>query len=70
MYAAMENKLNLVSHMIKLGCDINALNKEGYTALHLGSMYGKEPLVTLLLSKGADPTITAGVSICIRKYDS
>ena len=62
MYAAMENKLVLVRKMIKLGCDVNAVNKEGYSALHLGSMYAREPLVSLLLSHQADPSITGGVS--------
>ena len=63
MYAAMENKLIIVRQMIKMGCDINAVNKEGYSALHLGSMYAREPLVSLLLSKGANPSLTGGVSI-------
>ena len=61
MYAAMENKLILVRKMIKLGCEVNAVNKEGYSALHLGSMYAREPLVSLLLSNQADPSITGGV---------
>ena len=38
-----------------MGCDVHAVNKEGYTALHLGSMYEKEQLVSLLLSHQADP---------------
>ena len=63
MYAAMENKLVLVRQIIRLGCDVNAVNKEGYSALHLGSMYAREPLVSLLLSKGANPSLTGGVSI-------
>ena len=68
MYAAMENKLILVRKMIKLGCDVNAVNKEGYSALHLGSMYAREPLVSLLLSHHADPSITGGVSFY--QYDT
>ena len=63
MYAAMENKLILVRKMINLGCEVNAVNKEGYSALHLGSMYAREPLVSLLLSNHADPSITGGVGI-------
>ena len=59
----MENKLILVRKMIKLGCEVNAVNKEGYSALHLGSMYAREPLVSLLLSNQADPSITGGVGI-------
>ena len=63
MYAAMENKLTLVKQMIMLGCNINSVNNEGYTALHLGSMYAKEALVAFLLTKEADPAITGGVSV-------
>ena len=63
MYAAMENKLPLVKQMIMLGCNINSVNNEGYTALHLGSMYAKEALVAFLLTKEADPAITGGVSV-------
>ena len=59
----MENELILVRKMIKLGCEVNAVNKEGYSVLHLGSMYAREPLVSLLLSNQADPSITGGVSI-------
>ena len=63
MYAAMENKLPLVKQMIMLGCNINSVNNEGYTALHLGSMYAKEALVAFLLTKEADPAIPGGVSV-------
>ena len=63
MYAAMENKISLVNSMIKLGCDIQSANKERYTALHLSSMYAKEPTVSLLLLKNADPILSGGVSI-------
>ena len=69
MYAAMENKLPLVKQMIMLGCNINSVNNEGYTALHLGSMYAKEALVAFLLTKEADPAITGGVSVLQCHYD-
>ena len=65
MYAAMENKLVIVRQMLKMGCHINAVNKEGYSALHLGSMYAREPLVSLLLFKDANPSLTGGVSIAM-----
>ena len=70
MYAAMENKLPLVKQMVMLGCNINSVNNEGYTALHLGSMYAKEALVTFLLAKEADPTITGGVSVLQYHFDA
>ena len=65
MYAAMENKETLVRQMLKLGCEINAVNKEEYSALHLGSMYAREPLVSLLLANEANPNLTGGVSIYV-----
>ena len=70
MYAAMENKLPLVKQMIMLGCNINSVNNEGYTALHLGSMYAKEALVAFLLAEGADPAITGGVSVLQCHFDA
>ena len=70
MYAAMENKLQLVKQMIMLGCNINSVNNEGYTALHLGSMYAKEALVAFLLTKEADPAKTGGVSVLKYHFDA
>lgn len=70
MYAAMENKLTLFKQMIMLGCNINSVNNEGYTALHLGSMYAKEALVAFLLTKEADPAITGGVSVLQYHFDA
>ena len=70
MYAAMENKLPLVKQMIMLGCNINSVNNEGYTALHLGSMYAKEALVAFLLTKEADPAITGGVRVLKYHFDA
>ena len=36
MFAAIENKINLMERMLALGCDVNTKNKEGYIALHFG----------------------------------
>ena len=36
MFAAIENKMQVMERLINLGCDINKRNKENYTALHFG----------------------------------
>ena len=36
MYAAIENKMQVMERLINLGCDVNKKNKENYTALHFG----------------------------------
>ena len=66
MYAAMENKINIMSRMLDLGCDVNAKNKERYTTLHLASMYARDDTIKMLLNRKADPTTQGGVSIYAR----
>ena len=36
MFAAIENKMQVMERLINLGCDVNKKNKENYTALHFG----------------------------------
>ena len=62
MYAAMENKTTILEKMLDLGCDVQAMNKELYSTLHLASMYSREETVKLLLNKKADPVLQGGVS--------
>ena len=38
MFAAIENKMQVMERLINLGCDINKRNKENYTALHFGKI--------------------------------
>ncbi|MCG6157829.1 ankyrin repeat domain-containing protein [Rubinisphaera margarita] len=47
----------LIPEILKLGADINALNKEGYTALHLAATFKKIESVETLLKLGADPDV-------------
>ena len=36
MFAAIENRMQVMERLLSLGCDINKRNKENYTALHFG----------------------------------
>ena len=38
MFAAIENNLSLMERLVALGCSVNKKNKEGYIALHFGSV--------------------------------
>ena len=38
MFAAIENKMQVMERLLNLGCDINKRNKENYTALHFGKI--------------------------------
>ena len=38
MFAAIENKMQVMERLINLGCDVNKRNKENYTALHFGKI--------------------------------
>jgi ankyrin repeat protein len=66
MYAAMENKINMMGRMLDFGCEIHAKNKERYTTLHLASMYSREDTIKMLLARKADPTVPGGVREIIK----
>ncbi|KAI7902591.1 uncharacterized protein BX663DRAFT_509769 [Cokeromyces recurvatus] len=57
-FAAMLGFPRLTETLIELGCDVNAVDKNGYTALHYAVWYGHEAVVRSLITKGhADPDI-------------
>ena len=76
MFAAIENKMQVMERLVNLGCDINKKNKENYTALHFGkipssltfimenvlaaSMYAREDTVNWLLAKRANANLFGG----------
>ncbi len=53
--AAELGSLNDINAQLESGVDVNAVRYNGWTALHMAAMAGKEEAVKLLLSKGADP---------------
>ena len=48
-----KNALEAVKLIVALGADVNAIGEEGYTALHGAAYVGANPIIDLLISKGA-----------------
>jgi len=56
--AVMENNLNLLTRLEEFKLPVNKKNDEGYTALHLAAMSGKDPsLLHYLIENGADKSL-------------
>lgn len=49
----------LVDRLVEKSCPLDALDREGVTALHYAALLAHGPLAELLLAKGADPNIAA-----------
>ncbi|KAI9485544.1 MAG: hypothetical protein EXX96DRAFT_545508 [Benjaminiella poitrasii] len=57
--AAMLGFTKLTEFLLQLGCDVNAVDKNGYTALHYAAWYGHADVVRSLMTTGhADPDMT------------
>jgi ankyrin repeat protein len=55
IFAAAEvGDLEAIKKHLKGGADVNAVNKQGYTALHLATRRGQKDAAALLLEKGAN----------------
>src|SRR4051794_10416442 len=52
--ASASGVLDRVTHHLASGADVNAFSSDGWTALHLASFFGHQPVAELLLSHGAD----------------
>ena len=56
--AALRNKCNALSLLLRLGAEINAIeSRVGQTALHIAARLGHAETVSLLLERGCDPNI-------------
>ena len=53
MYATFHNHLGIINDLIKRGADVNAINKEGLSALHLSCLNGYDDTIQLLIDNGA-----------------
>jgi ankyrin repeat protein len=62
--AAMEGDLIKVRQFIANGVDVNTSNRLGTTALMVASLWNREPIVSLLLSHGADMEAKENSSGC------
>lgn len=47
----------IAARLLKAGCDVNARNKAGQTALMMASLFNRTQQVDMLLASGADRTI-------------
>ena len=58
-FAAHRNRRAAVNYLVSIGCDPNARNTEGNTALHLHARAGlvDSAIVETLLTHGADPNL-------------
>ncbi|KAI9361039.1 hypothetical protein BD770DRAFT_32572 [Pilaira anomala] len=56
--ASMLGFSKLTQTLVNLGCDVNKMDKNGYTALHYASWFQHEEVVRVLLASDADPDIS------------
>ncbi len=47
----------IAARLLKAGCDVNARNKAGQTALMMAALFGRVKQIDLLLAAGADPAV-------------
>ncbi|XP_046544946.1 ankyrin repeat and SOCS box protein 3-like [Haliotis rubra] len=52
-----EDRVNLIECLLEAGCDINAQDEDGNTALHLACTHANFEVTRLLLNLGADVTL-------------
>ena len=53
-WAALNNRVAILSHLIDKGCDLNATDSTGQTALHWSAVRGSTAAMETLLRAGAD----------------
>lgn len=58
MGVAFKGDDTIAARLLLENCDVNARNKAGQTALMMASLFGRKAQIDMLLSKGADKTLT------------
>ena len=53
-WAARSGHIDMVAHLIKNGADPNAKDNDGYSTIHLSSMFNHPLVVAYLLAKGVE----------------
>lgn len=56
MYAIKESKISLCDRFIEMGCDVNAMTKDGLLPIHISALHGREETISFLIAKKADVT--------------
>ncbi len=54
MYAIKDNRIPVADRLLDLGCDVNAKTKEGFSAIHMAALHGKDDTIRFLIYKKAD----------------
>ena len=62
-YAAFGGHIAAVELLLEFHANVNAVDNTNQTALHMATLKGSIEIVTLLLSKGADPSIVAAKTL-------
>lgn len=57
MGVAFKGEEGIAARLLKAGCDVNARNHAGQTALMMASLFNRQAQVDMLLAAGADRTI-------------
>lgn len=57
MGVAFKGEDGIAARLLKAGCDVNARNKAGQTALMMASLFNRQAQVDMLLAAGADRSI-------------
>lgn len=57
MGVAFKGEDGIAARLLKAGCDVNARNKAGQTALMMASLFNRQAQVNILLAAGADRSI-------------
>lgn len=55
--AARAGDVDEVTRLLDAGHDVNEAGPDGDTALHWAAAWGREPVIQLLLARGADPSL-------------
>ena len=55
--AFRKNNSNIVTQLIRIGADVNALDRKGATPLHVAAFYGAWEICTILTASGASKTL-------------
>ena len=57
MLAAEAGHIEIVNALLKVGAMVNAQSKNGWTAMDLATIAGREDVIKVLLAAGADPEV-------------